>query len=47
LITGWLFGAFRFGIFYPFAGHLLFGMIGGLLGALIVLSILRYSQKSS
>jgi hypothetical protein len=31
----------------PFAGHLFFGMIGGLLGALIVLGIHRYSQKSS
>ena len=47
LITGWPFGSFRFGILYPFAGHLLFGMIGGLLGALVVFGIRRYSQKSS
>jgi hypothetical protein len=47
LITGWPFGSFRYGILYPFASHLLFGMIGGLLGALIVLGIRRYSQKSS
>jgi hypothetical protein len=47
LITGWPFGSFRYGVLYPFAGHLLFGMIGGLLGALIVLGIQRYSQKSS
>jgi hypothetical protein len=47
LISGWPFGSFRFGILYPFAGHLLFGMIGGLLGALILLGIHRYSQKSS
>ena len=47
LITGWPFGSFRFGVLYPFAGHLLFGMIGGLLGALVVLGIRRYSQKSS
>jgi len=47
LMTGWPFGSFRFGILYPFAGHLLFGMIGGLLGALVVSGIRRYSQKSS
>ncbi len=46
LITGFPFGSFRFGILYPFAGHLLFGMIGGLLGALIVLGIRRYSKNS-
>jgi hypothetical protein len=47
LITGWPVGSFRFGVLYPFASHLLFGMIGGLLGALIVLGIQRYSPKSS
>lgn len=47
LITGWPFGSFRFGILYPFAGHILFGMIGGLLGASIVRGIRRYSQISS
>ncbi|HSB00582.1 MAG TPA: hypothetical protein VLE49_08025 [Anaerolineales bacterium] len=47
LITGWPFGSFRYGVLYPFASHLLFGMIGGLLGALIVLGIRRYSQPSS
>jgi hypothetical protein len=47
LITGFPFGSFRFGILYPFAGHILFGMIGGLLGASIALGIRRYSQKSS
>jgi hypothetical protein len=46
LIIGWPFGSFRFGILYPFVGHLLFGMIGGLFGAWIVLGIRRYSQKS-
>ncbi len=45
LITGWPFGSFRYGVLYPFASHLLFGMIGGLLGALIVLGVHRYSQK--
>jgi hypothetical protein len=45
LITGWPFGSFRYGILYPFAGHILFGMIGGLLGGGIVLGIQRYSKK--
>ena len=47
LITGWPFGSFRNGVLYPFATHLLFGMIGGLIGALIVLGIQRSSNKSS
>jgi len=47
LMTGWPFGSFRFGVVYPFASHLLFGMIGGLLGALIVLGIQRASLKPS
>ena len=46
LITGWPFGSFRYGVLYPFASHLLFGMIGGVLGALIVLGIRRYSKKT-
>jgi hypothetical protein len=47
LITGWPFGSFRNGVLYPFATHLLFGMIGGLLGAFIVLGIQRSTKKSS
>jgi hypothetical protein len=47
LLTGWPVGSFRFGVVYPFASHLLFGMVGGLLGALVVLGIHRYSQKYS
>lgn len=47
LVTGWPFGSFRYGVVYPFVSHLLFGMIGGLLGALIVLGIRRYSEKPS
>ncbi|MFT3892630.1 MAG: hypothetical protein QM730_13425 [Anaerolineales bacterium] len=47
LITGWPFGSFRNGVLYPFATHLLFGMIGGLLGALIVLGIQRSSSNQS
>ena len=46
LITGWPIGSFRFGVVYPFASHLLFGMIGGLLGALIVLGVRRMSSKT-
>ena len=45
LITGWPFGSFRYGVLYPFASHLLFGMIGGLVGGLIVLGIQHYSKK--
>ncbi|MFN8412877.1 MAG: hypothetical protein U0Z26_10850 [Anaerolineales bacterium] len=47
LLSGWPFGSFRYGVVYPFASHLLFGMIGGLLGALIVLGINRSSKKSN
>lgn len=46
LITGWPFGSFRYGIAYPIAGHLLFGMIGGSLGALILLGVQRASAKT-
>ncbi len=46
LLTGWPFGSFRYGVVYPFASHLLFGMIGGLLGALVLLGIDRSSKKS-
>lgn len=45
LITGWPFGSFRYGVLYPFASHLLFGMIGGLLGGLILLGVQRASTK--
>lgn len=47
LLTGWPFGSFRYGVLYPIASHLFFGMIGGLLGALIVLGIHRYSKKTN
>ena len=46
LITGWPFGSFRNGFLDPFATHLLFGMIGGLVGALIVLGIQRTSKRT-
>ena len=47
LITGWPFGSFRYGVAFPFISHFFFGMIGGLIGALIVLGIHRASKKPS
>jgi hypothetical protein len=45
ILSGWSFGSFRYGVVYPIASHLLYGMIGGLLGALLVLGIHRISLK--
>ena len=47
LITGWPFGSFRYGVLYPISSHLLFGMIGGLLAALILLASSTLLSKSS
>jgi uncharacterized membrane protein len=38
LITGCPFDSFRYGVLYPFVSHLLFGMTGGLLGAVVILA---------
>ena len=46
LITGWPIGSFRYGVVYPFASHILYGTIGGLLGALILYGIRRASTKT-
>ncbi len=46
-IFGWVFGSFRNGFLYPVVSHFLFGMIGGLLGALIVLGVNKLSPKSN
>jgi hypothetical protein len=46
LLSGWPFGSFRYGVLYPFGSHLFFGMVGGALGALVVLGINRYPRKS-
>jgi hypothetical protein len=46
LITGWPIGSFRFGVVYPFASHILYGMVGGLLGALILFGIRKISSKA-
>jgi hypothetical protein len=43
---GWPFGSFRFGVVYPTASHLLYGLTGGLIGALLVLGIRRITPKS-
>jgi hypothetical protein len=45
LLTGWPIGSFRFGVVYPFASHILYGMIGGMLGALILFGIRLISSK--
>jgi hypothetical protein len=45
-IFGWPFGSFRFGIVYPVASHFLYGVIGGLIGALLVFGIRRTTPKS-
>ncbi len=45
VFSGWSFGSFRFGVVYPIASHLLYGLIGGLFGALIVLTVRRFSPK--
>jgi hypothetical protein len=45
LIVGWPFGSFRYSVLYPFASHLLFGMIGGLLGGLILFGVFRAATK--
>lgn len=44
---GWPFGSFRFGVVYPIASHLLYGLIGGLIGALLVVGIRRITPKSN
>jgi hypothetical protein len=46
LLSGWSYGSFRYGVVYPISSHLLYGMIGGLLGGLIALGIHRLTKKS-
>ncbi len=46
LITGWPFGSFRYGVAYPFASHMLYGTIGGLLGVLILFGIHCISSRN-
>jgi len=36
---GWLYGSFRYGVIYLIASHILFGLIGGLVGGGIALGI--------
>ena len=47
LVMGWPFGSFRFGVLYPIASHLLFGLIGGFIGAIIMLGFHHLSKKHS
>lgn len=46
LANGWAYGSLLFGLAYPLATHILFGAVGGLLGALIVLGGHRLAHKS-
>jgi len=47
LLSGWSFGSFRYGVVYPISSHILYGMVGGLLGALLVFGIQRLTSKSN
>ena len=47
ILSGWSFGSFRYGVVYPIGSHLLYGVIGGLLGALLVLGLRRFTPKSN
>ena len=43
---GWLYGSFRYGVVYPIASHILFGLIGGLLGGGIALGVRWLSNRN-
>lgn len=45
IVSGWSFGSFRFGVVYPVISHFLYGLIGGLFGALLVLGIRKISKS--
>ena len=47
VLSGWSLGSFRYGVVYPITSHLLYGLIGGLLGALLVFGIQHLSTKSN
>ncbi len=42
LATGWPYGSLLYGVAYPLALHILFGLVGGLIGTVIVLGIKRF-----
>ena len=42
---GWTFGSFPNGVLYPVVSQFLFGMIGGFLGALIVLGTHKLQNR--
>ena len=41
LVTGWPYGSLLNGVLYPLATHILFGIVGGLIGAGVVLGARR------
>lgn len=45
LVTGFPYGSLLFGVLYPLGTHILFGLIGGLLGGLVILGGKRLIAK--
>lgn len=41
ILSGWPYGSLLYGVAYPLATHVLFGILGGLLGATLVLGTRR------
>lgn len=46
VLSGWSYGSFRYGVVYPIYSHILYGLIGGLLGAIVVLGLRRITPKN-
>lgn len=46
LATGWPYGSLLYGVLYPTATHILFGMVGGFIGAVLALGIDRYKKQA-
>lgn len=46
LVLGYPYGSLLWGVAYPTATHLLFGAVGGLLGGLLVVGILKNARKT-
>lgn len=45
LVTGFPYGSLLYGVLYPLGTHILFGLVGGLLGALVILGGKRLLSK--
>ena len=45
LLTGWPYGSLLFGLAYPLATHIVFGLLGGLAGAGLVWGLRRRGQR--